>query len=199
MSLWSATDANTGAPKFAVASGLGSSANGLTAYQNVQSGAFVAGACVGVFGVDANEASNTSFEGSDVTHAGWVLRKEGTGGVITITVTNVGTNVNSGANGWLIFTGGGNGSGVNAAYTVNAANANCISTITIANPGTGYNLAAITANVGNTLGTGGASYNVKPTFTVTVGGRAGRVQYETLVAMGSMSRDANTDDTIMGG
>lgn len=35
---------------------------------------------VGQFGVSTDEIANTSGEGEYVTHAGWVLRKEGTGG-----------------------------------------------------------------------------------------------------------------------
>ena len=80
MSLWSATDANTGAPKFAVAGGLGVSGNGDTLYGNTTSGAFVTGAAIGVFGVSAEEKANTTGESIKVSHAGWVLRKQGTGG-----------------------------------------------------------------------------------------------------------------------
>ena len=47
MALWSSTDANTGAPKFAAASGLGVSANGRVLYANTQASAFVTGANVG--------------------------------------------------------------------------------------------------------------------------------------------------------
>lgn len=78
MALWSNTDANTSAPKNAVASGLGVSANGLTLFGNTTTSAYVTGAKIGVFGVDATEqqAPGNTKGG----HAGWVLRKEGTGG-----------------------------------------------------------------------------------------------------------------------
>jgi hypothetical protein len=81
MALWSNTDANTGAPKFAVASGLGVSANGRTLYANTQTSAFVTNANVGLFGVDTNEIANTSVasKASKPAHAGWILRKAGTG------------------------------------------------------------------------------------------------------------------------
>jgi len=81
MALWSSTDANTGAPQFAVASGLGVSANGKVLYANTQASAFVTGANVGIFGVDTNEVANTSAasKASKPAHAGWVLRKAGTG------------------------------------------------------------------------------------------------------------------------
>lgn len=80
MSLWSNTDANTSAPKFAVASGLGVSADGQTLYANTTVGAYVSGAAVGVFGVDANEIALANNAAQKPAHAGWVLRKEGTGG-----------------------------------------------------------------------------------------------------------------------
>ena len=78
MALWSNTDANTSAPKFAPASGLGVSANGLELYANTTAGAFVSGAAIGVFGVDTTEQSVAGNPKGG--HAGWVLRTEGTGG-----------------------------------------------------------------------------------------------------------------------
>ena len=80
MSLWSNTDANTSAPKFAAASGLGISANGLTLYANTTSDAFKTGITVGVFGVDATEIGLANNATQKPAHAGWVLRTEGTGG-----------------------------------------------------------------------------------------------------------------------
>ena len=80
MSLWSNTDANTSAPKFAVASGLGVSANSVTLYANNTSGAFKTGLTIGVFGVDANEIGLANNKTSHPAHAGWVLRTVGTGG-----------------------------------------------------------------------------------------------------------------------
>ena len=83
MALWSNTDANTGAPKFGfITPNFTTSANGLQMYANTQTSAFVAGANVGVFGVDTNEMANTSATSvaSRPAHAGWVLRTAGTGG-----------------------------------------------------------------------------------------------------------------------
>lgn len=82
MALWSNTDANTSAPKFGqITPAFGSSANGLQLYANTQSSAFVAGANVGIFGVDTSEMANTAAtsKASRPAHAGWVLRKAGTG------------------------------------------------------------------------------------------------------------------------
>jgi len=72
MSLWSNTDANTSAPKYAVAGGLGVSANGFVTYGNTTTDAFVTGIALGTFGVSADETV-------------------GTGNVSTFTVQNAGT------------------------------------------------------------------------------------------------------------
>lgn len=55
-----------------------STANRTALFNNVTTGAFIAGANVGVFGVSETEAGNASSE--SVAHAGWILRTEGTGG-----------------------------------------------------------------------------------------------------------------------
>lgn len=78
MALWSNTDANTSAPKFAPAGGLGVSANGFTLFSNTTQDVFVSGAAIGVFGVDTNEQQATANNAGG--HAGWVLRKVGSGG-----------------------------------------------------------------------------------------------------------------------
>ena len=67
MALWSNTDANTSAPKFGfITPAFGASANGLQLYANTQTSAFITGA-------SATTANHSA-------HAGWVLRKAGTGG-----------------------------------------------------------------------------------------------------------------------
>ena len=79
MALWSNTDANTSAPKNAVAAGLGVSANGYTLFDNTTTDAYVPGIALGVFGVsnDEQQVVNQSIHGA---HAGWNLVKQGTGG-----------------------------------------------------------------------------------------------------------------------
>lgn len=80
MSLWKSTDANTSAPKFAL-SQLNATANQSNMdliYDNTTANVIVPGAKIGVFGVDTTEQNvNGATKGG---HAGWVLRKEGTGG-----------------------------------------------------------------------------------------------------------------------
>ena len=78
MALWSNTDANTSAPKFVGVAGV--SANGLTMYANTQTGVFIAGANVGIFGVDSTEQGVASNQAEHGAHAGWNLVKAGTGG-----------------------------------------------------------------------------------------------------------------------
>ena len=80
MALWSNTDANTSAPKFAVAGGLGVSANGQTLYANTTTSAYVSGAKVGVFGVDVVEQGLASNKTTHGAHSGWTLVTQGTGG-----------------------------------------------------------------------------------------------------------------------
>lgn len=79
MALWSNTDANTSAPKNAVAAGLGVSANGYTLFDDTTDDAYVSGIALGVFGVtnDEQQVVNQSIHGA---HAGWNLVKQGTGG-----------------------------------------------------------------------------------------------------------------------
>lgn len=76
MPLWSNTDANTSAPKFAVAGGLGVAQSGEELYGSNTAGEFVENLAVGVFGVDNAETTVNKA----VTHPGWILRTEGTGG-----------------------------------------------------------------------------------------------------------------------
>ena len=182
MSLWGSLDRANNAPKYAVAGGLGVASNGEVLFGNTQVNAFVSDVALGTFGVDTTEAG-VAGEGKKVAHAGWNLRKAGTGPVISIAIANAGANYKT--PGFITFTGG-SGSGANASYTVNTTT-NTINSVTLVAGGSDYVLAP-TANAANATSVNSAS------FTVTVGGRAGRVSYETLIAMGSMSIDA--EDTI---
>lgn len=87
MSSWGNNDNAANAPYWAVSSaimnvpaveGHGSaptSANVAKLYANTSADAYVTGATVGLFGVDAQEASTTNR-----VHTGWVMRTEGSGG-----------------------------------------------------------------------------------------------------------------------
>jgi len=182
MTLWLNTDAAASAPKNNIAGGYGVAANGYTLFGNNQVSAYVTGMTVGDFGVDAAETAVARSTNEKIAHAGWVLRKAHSGPVSSITLNtgNVGYNVN----GYITFTAS-NGTGANASYTVNTTT-NTITTITLVNGGSGYTVTP-TATAANATGVNSA------TFTIKMGGRANRVQTETLVAMGSMTGDASDD------
>lgn len=182
MSLWGNLDAANNAPKQGDTTGYGGNTPQVTPntqvyYANTQVGAFIQNAAIGVFGVDAAEQALTpTAGGGKPPHAGWVVRKVGTGPVVTITA-NTGV---YGTNAYVTFTGGGTSNTAANAY----AEFN----------GTTGALVKLTLN-------SGGSYTSTPTatiaganaaITVTMGGRANRVQTETIVAMGSMTGDNET-------
>jgi len=196
MALWGATDNSANAPKWTVLSGLGSSANGFTAYQNVQTSAFVSGAQLGIEGVNTVEIADTTLQNSNgagfgkAAHTGWNLRKQGTGYVSSVSISSGGQGYN--ANAYIIFTGGGgiSGSNANASYTIaNSLNSsqtfssnalqNTIVTVTLNSPGSNYTSAPTATAQGGNISAA--------TFTVTMGGRVGRVQFETLVALNNVA------------
>jgi hypothetical protein len=167
------TDANTGVPIYAgTALNLAptrANANVIFANANV---AQAFSEAVGVYGVDTEEASNTQVTpaATRMAHAGWVQRTAGMGPVVTIRA-----NASSyGTNSFVTFSGGGTGSTV-ANATVSVATNGLIQLVTI-NSGGLYLVTPTAVPV-----SGNAA------FTVTMGGRANRTQYETLVAAGSMT------------
>jgi hypothetical protein len=157
-------------------------------FSNTTPGAFLPGMAVGVFGVSATEAVNNAINNSPerVAHAGWNLRRVGTGPIVSIAAsgTPLAYNNNDIINVRSLATGGAN---ARISFTTNNTGGSLV--FTIANAGSGFNLATIpTSNITVTNATGGtAAGNTTTTnFTVRAGGRAGRVHYETLVAMGSL-------------
>ena len=80
MALWGSIDQANNAPKCQVTEGSRVDANGWTTYANTTTSAFVTGEKFGVFGASPEERANTNGEGNKLTHTGWVLRTEGTGG-----------------------------------------------------------------------------------------------------------------------
>jgi hypothetical protein len=189
MSLWGNLDAANNAPKSSAMAGYGGdtpqvTSNSQVYYANTAIGSFIDKAAIGVFGVDAAEqTTQTGLSTSSTTghpqHAGWVVRKVGTGPVVTISA-NAGS---VGANSYITFSQGNgiDGSGsiaANAQISVNATG--YITGITVNSGGLYANTPIATANSGNSV------------LTVVMGGRANRVQTETLVAMGSMTGDGDT-------
>lgn len=151
------------------------------------------------FGVSVTEAANTLVDGNKVAHSGWVLQSIGTGPIATVTITSGGTGIN--AAGFLSISGG-DGANANISYAIaNSQNTlqsfstnpawNVVASVTLNSPGDGFTSApTVVYNGANTT---------RPTFTVTVGGRAGRRFYETLVATGSITGDDSADDTFFPG
>jgi hypothetical protein len=131
-----------------------------------------------VFGVDATEAALKV----GVAHPGWVKVTYGTGPVASLAVANGGTGYANGEA--LIFTGDGS----DAAGTIGTNGSGVITSVTLSAGGTGYTTAPV-VTVNTAAGTDAA-------FTVTMGGRSGRVHYETLVALKSVTGDASDDTTF---
>jgi hypothetical protein len=180
MALWGSIDQANNAPKYTNVAGV--SANGEVLYGNTQISAFVTNQAVGTFGVDSTEAGVTSGDGKKVAHAGWNLRKSGTGPVVSISA-NTGSYSPDG-NVYITFTGGGTGTtAANAQVKVNSVSKLILSVEL--NSGGVYESTPTAA-----------ATNANAVFTITMGGRANRVQYETLVSMGSMEIGGNSDDTL---
>jgi len=200
MSLWGNLDNATGnqKPVFANTSNAysNSTINGTVANTDTYYGS--------VMGVSSGEMANTSTKPQNPQHAGWVSVKYGTGPVTGISVSG-GTGIN--AAGYLLITdisAHGQGTGANISFTTaNAQNAlqsyssnaqlNTYGTFTVVNGGSGFsNASALTVT------TNGANIALG-TFTVTLGGRAGRIKTETLVAMGSITGDDPRDNVVYTG
>ncbi len=188
MALWGNLDAANNAPKQTDTSGYGGStpqvtSNGQVYFGNTKTDAFITNAQIGVFGIDSTEKGITTGEAPAAQHAGWNIRKAGMGPVLTITANSGAVAVNS----FITFSGGSKvvGSGntaANAQIYVNTAG--YIMNVTVRSGGLYANTPIATANQGNAV------------FTITMGGRANRVQYETVVAMGSMTGDG-ADDALL--
>lgn len=189
MALWGKTDNAAGSTIYAAAqvNRTPNTANRTTLFNNVTTGAFQNNGvnmkiAVGQFGVSAAEAANTSGEGKKVAHAGWNLRTRGTGPLASVTVAAAGKSyANSDTFVIAAGTGGTNASG----NLVTNSSGNVVS-YSLTSGGANFNSAAPTVTITTAAGTGAS-------LTATAGGRAGRVQYETLVAMGSISSDASDD------
>lgn len=181
MSLWGNLDAANNAPKQSAMTGYGGttgsvSANGQTYYSNTRISATVQNNALGIFGVDTNEQTNATAAQGKPQHAGWVVRKVGMGPITSVTA-NAGA---VGVNATMTITGGdgiGATTGDTPATVVVSVNAtNHIVSVSVVNGGLYANTPVINA-MSNAV------------FTITMGGRANRVQTETLVAMGSMYGD----------
>jgi len=176
MALWTNSDAANGAPKIIGVAGV-NNVSGSDMYGNTQIAAFNTGLreTSGVFGVSTTEQTVAASSNTKPQHAGWVLVTRGTGSIISVTANTSAVTTN----GALTLTGGGTGAvQANVYVSVNAQGYVVNSAIQI-NPvnsfiGGNYLTVPTHAAAGNAV------------FTFTLGGRAGRSQTETLVAMGSL-------------
>lgn len=200
MSLWGNIDYPTSnlKPVFANTTNASSNStiNGTAANTNTYYGV--------VAGVSATEQQNIVAENPRPQHAGWVSIKTGTGPITGISVSG-GTGIN--AAGYLSITDKsvlGQGTGANVSFTTaNSQNTlqtyssnsawNTYGKFTITNGGSLYSNASALSIVTN-----GANTSLG-TFTVTLGGRAGRFQTETLVAMASITLDDPRDNVYFSG
>jgi hypothetical protein len=181
MSLWGNLDASNNAPKQTDTTGYGGdtpqvTANGQVYYSNTAINAFIENAAIGVFGVDTTEQAAATAAQGVPQHAGWVIRKVGMGPITSVTA-NAGA---VGVNATMQITGG-NGIGATtgsspATVVVRVNTANYIIAVDVTNGGLYANTPVINA-MSNAV------------FTIAMGGRANRIQTETVVAMGSMTGD----------
>lgn len=156
-------------------------ANGQTLYGNTQIGAFINNVSVGVFAANNQQAATTGAHSA--YHAGWVTVTRFTGPIATLTLgTNPGGYTNS--NTFSVLVGGGTAN-ANVTFATNSTGF-ATGTVTIVAGGSFANTdsANLTFFVANTAA---QVKGTAPTFTVAFGGKAGRRNYETLVAMVSMA------------
>lgn len=164
MSLWGNKDANTSAPKHKHIVST-SPARGNVVYANTTPNSFTNNRVVGLYGV-ADSESNTA----GVAHTGWVIVRQGMGGVAAFTVSNTGTAF---ANGETVTVSGG---GANALGVVSTNATSSIVSISVVTPGTFTNTASATVafnrekHLANVTLTGTATgYNNTDVITVSNG------------------------------
>ncbi|AGS80948.1 hypothetical protein [Caulobacter phage Cr30] len=183
MGLWGKNALANNAPKFPVISNankVNTAVYGNTAFVNSTASAFVNNAVIGVFG--ANTATANSVGRG--TTPGWVIKTQGTGPVANLTVNTAGASY---TNGDIVRVSNG---AVNATFTVSTNTGGSITSLTSTNNGAGF-INVATAVVAVTNSSGGTTTGSSATFVLRLGGRAGRVNYETLVAMKTIA-GANT-------
>jgi len=192
MSLWGNVDASNNAPNFSGLTGYDTSTTGeslansqpSSVFGNTYMSATRTNVEFGVFGIDTTEeavfrAGNSGTSGRP-THAGWVARTKGSGGISTVTANTDAVGPAASACTYTLVLSGGGTNNTAAQVSVTTAATGRISSISVTNAGL-YTGTPTANTFGNTA------------FTFTMGGRNGRTTFETLVAMGSMTGDASDD------
>jgi hypothetical protein len=162
-------------------------ANGSQLWQNTTPSAFTNGMVVGLYGVSNTQVqvAQTSYS-TNLSQPGWTLVRTGTGPVASANVTVIGASYSN----TDTFTVSGNGC-VNAVANVTTYANGSITSLKFTNYGFGFpNTAYVTKTFANS--TGGTSSGSGATIVLTLGGRAGRVQREVLVAMPTQNSASNT-------
>lgn len=184
MALWGSKDQSNNSPAFSTAAVNLSptTANRDLLFGNTSLGVFnnngvATNQAIGQFGVDASEAANTATEGKKVAHAGWNIRTAGAGPLSGIVVSTAGRGYTNADTYSIVGTTNATGN------LVTNATGNVISYTTTSGGGT-FTSATPTVTITTGAGTGAA-------ITATAAGRAGRVSYETIVAMGSITGDSD--------
>jgi hypothetical protein len=180
MPLWGSKDQANNAPVYRVTDKFQSGqtkTGAANAYLNV---AVSNGAVVSVVAADVTEAHANKA----VIHPGWIVVRQGTGPVVSVT----GTGGTGYVNGNIVTVSNGT---TNATATVVTNGTGNVASLVVTSGGSGFiNTSAIAIAVANSTG-GATGAGTGATLTVTLGGRAGRKHMETLVAMGSITGDAS--------
>jgi hypothetical protein len=164
-------------------------------FNNATPSALVSGQAVGVFGVSATEMANNTLNSSKEipAHAGWNLRKAGTGPIISITYTGTATGYSN--TDQIIVSSPVAGGNAKITFTTNTTGG-ALTNFTVVTPGFGFLNTNASPNAVYANSTGGATVTGSgATFNPVAGGRAGRIHYETIVAMGSLGAQTAASGT----
>jgi hypothetical protein len=181
--MWGNQNQANSAPQGEVVASPITLATGVTTFANTTVGAFINNVVVGTYGVPG---ANVEPETNNATSAGWITETVFTGPLLSLSVSNSGSgysNTNS-----LNITSMGTAY-LNAGTIVTNNTGGLVSVTLTSNVSVGtlskfsYSFATSSANATPSVGTGA-------TLTPVLGGRAGRVQYETIVAMSSITSNA---------
>lgn len=179
MPLWGKANSKANAPKYKVIESqvaAGPSKGNNTAFNNVTMGVFHPGQIIGVWGANATQVSAATKKNID--HTGWHYVRQGTGPVASFTITAGGTGFSNTDTFKVAVSGTGS---VNATGTVSTNATGGITALTITTGGKGFsNASSATLTFANS--TAGASAGSGQTIVPVLGGRAGRLHYECLVA-----------------
>ncbi len=147
--------------------------DGMIGYANISSSYANASSTQSLWAPDAAQASGKAY------HTGWVHVKKGSGPVASLVIVTGGTGY-ANTDTWAL--GSANG-------TLSTNSTGGITGTTITNAGSGLQTAGANVTITTSAGTGGQ-------VTATLGGRGGRKQYETLVALTNVTTANSANDYV---